>query len=291
MRGVQAPSIAIQKLGENECRMVLKGVTPAVANALRRALMSDVPTLAIDEVVVVENSSVLFDEVLAHRLALIPLKVDVETYEALLSCFEEGRRDDCVASFTLEVEADRQMTVYSGHLKFAGFTGEFSSLAYAEVKPVSEIIPIVKLAPGQKVVLEAYAKMGTGKEHAKWQPVSAVAYKYYPKVTVLKRECGEECRKCAEVCPKGVLRWRDGVLEVVEEKLEECTMCRACEEACPDVVRVSWDDTRFIFSIEGLGVLPVSKVVEVAMRRLLKRLDRLINTVEASLNALGGDRA
>jgi len=273
----------VRRLEGNECRFVLKGVTPAVANALRRALMSDVPTLAVDEVIVVENSSVLFDEVLAHRLALVPLKVDEETYEALLGCFEEGRRDDCIGSFTLEVEADRVMTVYSGHLKFAGFSGEFGSLAYAEVRPVSDMIPIVKLAPGQKVVLEAYAKMGTGKEHAKWQPVSVAAYKYYPKVAVLKKDCGEECRKCADVCPKGVLRWREGVLEVVEEKLEECTMCRACEEAYPDAVRISWDSTRFIFSIEGLGVLPVSKVVEVAMRRLLRRLDRLIEAVESGL--------
>lgn len=283
----RAPSLAVRRLGDNECGIVLEGVTPAVANALRRALMSDVPTLAIDEVVVVENSSVLFDEVLAHRLALVPLKVDEETYEVLLSCFEEGKRDDCTASFTLEVEADRAMTVYSGHLKFAGFSSEFGSLTHAEVRPVSDVIPIVKLAPGQKVVLEAYAKMGTGKEHAKWQPVSVAAYKYYPRITILKEKCGEECRRCADACPRGVLRWREGALEIVEGKLEECTMCRACEEACPDAVKVSWDSTRFIFNIEGLGVLPVRKVVEVAMKRLLRRLDRLVKATEAALKASG----
>lgn len=270
---------------ENECRFKLEGVTPAAANALRRALLSDVPALAIDEVVVVENTSVLFDEILAHRLALIPLKVDEETYEALLNCFEEGRRDDCIASFALEVEADKPVIVYSGHLKFSGFTGELGELARAEVKPASDLVPVVKLAAGQKVVLEAYAKMGTGKEHAKWQPVSAAAYKYYPKVVIRKEDCGNECGKCAEACPKGILEWREGKLKVIEEKLEECTMCRACEEACPGIVKVSWDSTSFIFSVEGLGILPVRKIVEVALRRILRRLDRFMGAIEAQLSA------
>ena len=278
------PTVTVKKVEVNECQFKLEGVTPAAANALRRTLLSDVPTLAIDEVVVVENTSVLFDEILAHRLALIPLKVDEETYESLLDCFEEGKRDDCIASFALEVEADKPVTVYSGHLKFTGFTGELGGLARVEIKPVSDLVPVVKLAAGQKVVLEAYAKMGTGKEHAKWQPVSVAAYKYYPKVVIRNENCDNECRKCAEACPKGILAWSEGKLKVVEEKLEDCTMCRACEEACPDVVKISWDSSSFIFTVEGLGILSVNKIVEIALRRILKRLDRFMEAVEKRLS-------
>jgi len=276
-----SPKLRFLKLEENYAEFVLEGVTPAIANSLRRSILSDVPTLAIDEVAILENTSVLFDEVLAHRLGLIPLKVDLGTYEALLECYEEGKREDCVVALTLEVEAERPMTVYSGHLRLAEPPEPLKKLVRIDVKPVADLIPIVKLARGQRIVLEAYAKMGVGREHAKWQPVSVAAYKYYPRIHVLREECGEECRECAEACPRGVLEWEDGRLKVVDEL--NCTMCRACEEACPDIVRIGWDDTKFIFKVEGLGMIPVAKVIEVALRRLVGRLDRLVSVVGEAL--------
>ncbi len=275
--------VAFRKLEENYAEFVIEGITPAIANAIRRTAISDVPTLAIDEVAIVENSTVFFDEIIAHRLGLIPLKVDTETYDVLLECYEEGKRDDCVAMLTLEVEAEKPGTAYSGHLKFAGFIGEFARLASAEVKPVSDLVPIVKLAAGQKLVLEAYAKVGVGREHAKWQPVSIAAYKYYPEIRIIKRECGEEGKKCADACPKGILKWSNGRLDLIPEKVEECTMCRACEEACPEVIKVSWDDSKFIFRVEGLGVIPVAKVIETALKRLIKRADSFVETLEKSI--------
>lgn len=279
----EGPSVVLRRFEEGYCEFILENVTPAVANTLRRVLQADVPTLAIDEVVIIENNSVLFDEILAHRLALIPLKVDDDTYETLLQCYEEGKREDCVATFTLEIEAEKTMTVYSGHIRFSGFGSGLASLVGAEVRPASDLIPIVKLAPGQKVVLEAYAKMGTGREHAKWQAVSVAAYKYYPRLLVLREECGGECQKCAEACPRGVLRAEDGRIKVVEGKIEECTMCRACEEACPTVIKVSWDDTSFIFKVESVGSLPVSKIVDVAIRRIIRRVDNFINEIQKML--------
>lgn len=275
--------IIFRRLEENYAEFVVEGITPAIANAIRRTIISDVPTLAINEVAILENSSVLFDEVIAHRLGLIPLKVDVETYDVLLECYEEGKADDCVATLALEVEAEKPGTVYSGHLKFTGFVGEFARLTPIEVKPVSELVPIVKLAAGQKLVLEAYAKIGIGKEHAKWQPVSVAAYKYYPEIRVVKRECGEEGKNCADACPRGILKWSNGRLDVISEKAEECTMCRACEEACPEVINVSWDDSKFIFKVEGLGMIPVAKVIETALKRLIRRVNYFMEELEKTL--------
>ncbi|MCS7104571.1 MAG: DNA-directed RNA polymerase subunit D [Thermofilaceae archaeon] len=282
---MQEVSITPRKIEENYCEFLLSEVTPAVANAIRRTLISDVPMLAIDDVMIVENTSVLFDEIIAHRLALIPLKVDENTFEALLECYEEGKRDECIASLIMEIDAEKPLMVYSGHLKFGGFVSGVNMPSKVSIAPVSDIIPIVKLNAGQRLVLEAYAKMGVGKEHAKWQPVSVAAYKYYPKITILEDECDEECERCVASCPRGVLECRDGKIRVVEDKIEDCTMCRACEEACSGKVKVSGDDRKFIFKVEGIGVLPASMLVEIALRRVISRIRRFENAIQQLLNA------
>lgn len=160
--------IKVLERDENSIRFSLKGVSPAFANALRRSMIAEVPTLAIDDVMIVENTSVMYDEILSHRLGLIPLKTDLEAYvlPEKCECKSELGCARCRASLTLEVEAgETNVTVYSGDLRSE--TG---------VAPVVDKIPIVKLAPLQKLKLEAYAKLGRGKEHAKWKPVSACAY-------------------------------------------------------------------------------------------------------------------
>ena len=99
-------------------------------------------------------------------------------------------------TLTLDAEArDGTRTVYSGEVVSEN----------PEVLPVSDKIPIVKLAKNQKLKLEAYARLGKGKTHAKWQPVSMCAYKYYPSITTPIGKC-EGCPKCADICPKRSLR-------------------------------------------------------------------------------------
>jgi len=122
--------------------------------------------MAIDEVVILENSSVMYDELLAHRLGLLPLKTDLEKYilPEQCDCRNPLGCSKCRVLLVLDAQArDKVLTVYSGDLVSED----------KEIIPITDKIPIVKLAPGQKVKLEAYAKLGRGKEHAKWQPVSA----------------------------------------------------------------------------------------------------------------------
>lgn len=272
------PALKFLRLDENYAEFLLENASPALANSIRRAIISDVPVLAIDEVAIIENSSVMFDEILAHRLGLVPLKVDAATYEALLNCYEEGKVDECVVGFSLEVEAERSMTVYSGHLKLYMSPELLKVLPTVDIKPVSELIPIVKLVKGQRVILEAYAKMGVGRDHAKWQPVSVSAYKNKPRITILRN--GDEALKCAESCPRGVLAVENGKLVVRNEW--ECNLCRSCEEACPDVISVGWDDTTFLFRVEGVGMIPVRLALRVALQRLARRVERLVEAVASS---------
>lgn len=147
----------------NSVTLQLEGIDRSYANAIRRFCISEVPSMAIDDVVILENSSVLYDEILAHRLGMIPIKTDLERYilPEKCDCGSALGCNKCRVLFVLEATGKEKVsTVLSGDLVSED----------REVRPISESIPIVKLAQGQTVKLEAYARLGRGKEHAKWQP-------------------------------------------------------------------------------------------------------------------------
>lgn len=135
-------------------------------NAIRRISINEVPTLAIDDVVILENSSVMHDEALAHRLGLIPLRTDLHRFVLPHDCDCKSTLgcSKCRVLLSLDSEAiDKTKVVTSSEL-----------LSEDEiVKPLSTEIPIIVLAPAQKLKFEAYARLGFGKDHAKWQPTSA----------------------------------------------------------------------------------------------------------------------
>ena len=139
----------------------LKDIPLQYANAIRRICLNGVPVFAIDTVDIIDNSSVLADEGLAHRLALVPLKTDLSRYvePSKCDCNSETGCSNCRVMLVLDSgDTDTTRTVLSSEL-----TSEDE-----DVKPTSEKIPIVELAPGQKVKVEAYARLGRGSEHAKW---------------------------------------------------------------------------------------------------------------------------
>jgi DNA-directed RNA polymerase subunit D len=147
----------------NSVTVQLEGIDRSYANAVRRFCIAEVPAMAIDDVVILENSSVLYDEILAHRLGMVPIKTDLDRYNLPEDC-DCGNPlgcHKCRVLFVLDAKGGEKVsTVHSGDLVSED----------REIRPVSETIPLVKLAFGQSVKLEAYARLGRGKEHAKWQP-------------------------------------------------------------------------------------------------------------------------
>ena len=142
-------SIQVINTDSKKISIKLKGVSLEYANALRRICLNGVPVFAIDTVDIIENTSIIADEDLAHRLGMIPLKTE-------LSRFDEP---DSRVMFTLD----------SGDTKSARTITSADLLTMDEVvKPISDKIPIAYLAPGQRIKFEAYAKLGRGTEHAKW---------------------------------------------------------------------------------------------------------------------------
>jgi len=246
-------------------RFIVRGVNAPFVNALRRIMLTEVPTMAIDEIVILENSSILNDEILAHRMGLIPLKTDLDSYNLPEECKCESELgcNLCRANLTLEAKAtDKTMTVYSGELKPEN----------PDIAPVSDKIPIVKLAPEQRVNFEAYARLGKGKKHAKWQPVSMCIYMYLPEVKIDPERC-DACDKCVKVCPEEIfIETAEGIKT---QKVIECTLCMDCADACPQdppAVEISWEKKAFIFKIESTGALPVERIVIEAVKILDKKV-------------------
>ena len=142
-------SIQVLSTDPKKISVRLKGVPLQYANALRRICLNGVPIFAIDTVDVIENSSAMMDESIAHRLGMIPLKTE-------LSRFNEP--DSRVLLVLDSGNKENSETVTSADL-----------LSQDEVvKPSSNKISIAYLAPGQKIKVEAYARLGRGTEHAKW---------------------------------------------------------------------------------------------------------------------------
>jgi DNA-directed RNA polymerase subunit D len=253
--------IQILEKTDDFMRFIVRGVNVPFVNALRRIMLTQVPAMAIDEIVILENSSILHDEILAHRMGLIPLKTDLDSYNLPEECKCESALgcNLCRANLTLEAEAtDKTITVYSGDLKPEN----------PDIAPVSDKIPIGKLAPEQKINLEAYARLGKGKKHAKWQPVSMCTYMYLPKIKIDSKRC-DKCGKCIKVCPEEVLV--DMAEGVTTQKVVECTLCMDCADACPQdppAVEVSWDKEAFVFKIESTGALPAERILLEALKIL-----------------------
>ena len=270
--------ISFSRLDEDIARFTLKDATPAFANTFRRTMIGEVPTLAIEDVMIYDNNSALFDEMLAHRLGLIPIKTDLSEYvkKSECSCGGEGC-SSCQAIFTLSVEGPG--TVHS------------SDLIPADPKttPVNMDIPIVKLEKDQKVVLEARAELNVGDEHAKWEPTLACGYKAYP-VIKIDEKC-DACGNCVEECPRNVLRVGKKSVEIADGKLEDCSMCCLCEKACMasgigdrPAISVKPDNTRFLFVVESDGSLPVSGIMTCALGIIKDKSDSLVDV----LNEISG---
>ena len=144
-------SLNVISQNEQKISIKLKGIPLQYANALRRICLNGVPIYAIDTVDILANSSVLADEGIAHRLGLIPLKTE-------LSAVQQNNESDKIM-FTLDSgETSESRTILSGELKSQDDI----------VKPIADNIPIVTLAPGQRLNIEAYARLGRCTEHAKW---------------------------------------------------------------------------------------------------------------------------
>ncbi len=236
-------AVRIKKLDEknNVGRYLVKGVSPTLLNAIRRSVMLHVPCLAIEDVAVYENNSVMFDEFLAHRLGMLPLRTDARTYKL-------GDKVKMV------LEKEGPAMVYSKDIKSTD----------PKIEVLDKKIPIVKLGNNQKIKVEMQAVMSSGKEQSKWQP-AIISYQELP-VVYSEKNCNA-CGECTAACPKNVLEIK-GKKVVLREPFE-CILCGACRDACKrDALVVDVEKDSFILHVEPIVGISVGGIINSAVEEL-----------------------
>jgi DNA-directed RNA polymerase subunit D len=254
----------------DELVLVVRDVEVPFINAVRRVAMMDVPKIAIDNVNIIRNDSAMFNEVLAHRLGLTPLVSDLEAIDDMEladECDCEDGCPKCGVSFSLNAVGPK--TVYSKDLISSD----------SKIKPVYDTIPIVKLKEGEELKMEAVAKLGFGKNHAKWIPTTVCAYKQYPEITF--NEDVEIDYDCADACPRGILKADKRSKKIKVLDIENCSMCKSCYRASENnYINIGYQDNNFIFKIETDGSMPPKEVLLKACEELGFKADKFIRFSE-----------
>ena len=243
-------------------RYLLSDVSAAFANGIRRACMSEVPVLAIDEIGIYDNTSVLFDEQISLRLGEVPLQAeDLNIFSLPEECQCGGTGcPGCRVDFMLSSEGPGM--VYSKDIQFTD----------PAVKPAFDKIPIVILGEGEKLVIEGYATKRVGKEHTKWQAGTLCGYKNLPCITV-EQSCGG-CGKCSDVCPRNVLVVEGGRAKATN--ILECSLCKLCVDACESgVINLSPVMDSFVVYIESCGSMHAKDLVAKAAQEIKMRAEDL----------------
>lgn len=260
----------IVSLNEDTIRFLVDGVNAAFANSLRRTMVAEVPIMTVEDIFYFDNSSIVPDEVLAHRIGFVPLTTDLDSYVLPEECDCEAELGcpKCRAGLTMDVEAkDDTVTVYSGDL-----VPEDPSIA-----PVSKRIPLAKLAPGQAIKFEAYAQLGQGKVHAKWSPVSMCVYQ---NVALVDVEDEAATKECLDACGDDVAVIEGGVLKVIDiQGFERCRRCR--ELVSHEEIMRGLKKDEFLFTVESTGGLPPERIVKEAVKMLKQKLSTLRGKIEA----------
>lgn len=237
------------KKDEGKISFIIKNTSAAFVNALRRIIIEEVPTMAIEDVEFRKNNSILYDEMIAHRFGLMPLKTDLKSYNLPEKCKCEGKGcARCQLKLTLKAAAAG--TVYASELKSKD----------PAVKPVYPKMPIVKLLKGQSLELEATAVLGKGKDHSKWSPALAY-YKYKPVIEIGNVKNPEEI---VEATHGNVFEIKNGKLEVIKDNLFKYDLAGVVEEVSKGEVKVTHDND-FIFYIESWGQLGCKEILNQAL--------------------------
>lgn len=301
-RGTGAePQIEILELDKDQIKFILHNADLSVANALRRIILAEVPTMAIEFVNIKINTSVMNDEYIAQRLGMIPLtssNIDQFNYP------HEGGADTLAMSivtsvkFNLRVKNDgtEPIEVTSQHLKQDddNETEDQKSVkpvVYSNIHGDPRHVLIMKLAANQELDLECIAQKGQGKLHSKWSPASLCNMQYEPTIelnsTKLAYLSSTQKKQFVESCPKKVFGYNAKSGQVDIENASACIFCEECtktaqEFQAPELVKIGYSKNRFLFTVESNGSLKPDEIIDSALSQLQLKLE----TVEDAMKSM-----
>lgn len=305
--------VMVLRESDEDIEFELIGVDAPIANALRRILLAEVPSVAIETVYVHNNTSIVQDEVLSHRMGLIPLKVDPRKLSFVSNGEPPSDQDSLVftlkavgkpyklnaaESAALEGEEDvasKYTPVYSGEIAWEPQGDQLSKFGESGVGTMHTDILLTKLAPGQSLDLFMIAHKGIGKDHAKFSPVCTASYRMLPSIKLSddKPFYHQEAAALISRCPVGVFdieELADGTKRAYVAKPRNCTLCRECirEPAWTDRVKLERVNDHFIYAVESVGGYASRDLMLEALKVLASKARVLSAALTATLAADSG---
>ncbi|KAF3939943.1 hypothetical protein ABW19_dt0206938 [Dactylella cylindrospora] len=292
--------VDIHKANDLHYEFDLIGVDASVANAFRRILIAEVPTLAIETVFVHNNTSIIQDEVLAQRLGLVPLRGDKKGFQQLR--WRKRSPDEPPAEatdfntvvMTLKVACTRNhatpvtetdpeklyfnSSVYARDIKFApqGRQSQWFS-GNGEIRAVNPDILLAKLRPGQEIDIEMHCVLGIGQDHAKFSPVATASYRLLPAIKIKQPITGEDAEKFVQCFPRGVAEVqtdrKTGEKKAVVVNPRKDTVSREVlrHDEFKGKVELGRVRDHFIFSVESTGMYNSDELFLQAVQILKKK--------------------
>lgn len=283
---------------DQELEFDMIGVSPAIANAFRRLMISEVPSMAIEKVYIYNNTSIIQDEVLAHRLGLIPLKADPRLFDYKLDdSNDEGTELDTL-EYKLEVKCTwknkdskevrsfdsmyKNHNIYSGQIKWIPKGKQGTLYKEADVGTIEDDILISKMRPGHEFNIKLLAVKGIGKDHAKFSPVATASYRLLPEIKLTKEVHGRDAHLLQKCFSKGVIEIdKNDCAYVKNARYDNCSRNIYRYPHLADSAQMSRVRDHFIFNVETLGALKPDEIfieaVKVLQKKCQKFLDELNN--------------
>lgn len=289
--------VNISSLSEREANFDLINIDTSIANAFRRIMISEVPSLAAEHVYFLNNTSVIQDEVLAHRIGLVPLKVDPDMLTWVDTSLPEDERftDENTIVLTLDVTCTRNpdapkdctdpkilyrnSSVYARDLKFEPQGRQAELFAKCPVSPADPDILLAKLRPGQEISLRAHCILGVGGDHAKFSPVATASYRLLPHINITQPIKGDSAKKFQKCFSPGVIDIDKSTGEAVVKDARRDTVSREVlrHEEFADKVKLGRVRNHFIFNVESTGAMTPEEVFFKSVRILKNKAEYLKN--------------
>ncbi|KAF9924104.1 DNA-directed RNA polymerases I and III subunit RPAC1 [Linnemannia zychae] len=295
--------LKINRLSKTEMEFDMIGIDAAVANAFRRILIAEVPTMAVANVFVMNNTSIVVDEVLAHRLGLVPILANPDKFD--YKSKDDTPTDMNTIVFKLQVSCKHNpnaspdetdplkkyihANVYSGDMKWSPQGDQAERFKECPIRPVFDDIVLTKLRPGQELDIEIHCEKGIGQDHAKWSPVATASYRLMPEILINGEIVGEAAVRFQKCFPEGVVDIveENGVKKAKVVNPRKDTVSREVLRYAEFENKVKLTRVRdhFIFKIESVGSIEPQDLFVQAVYVLLNKCRTVKRSLQSTLQS------